>query len=322
MSKLNKNIKGKFFKYFKAKLKMKPSTKGWNRSNCPFCMGNYCFGVNVRDNKFHCFKCEQKGSLIEALMTMENLSTINEARKYINLQQEYEEYEDSAVIARYEKKPVDLPESFRLIINAEGMLGKAAQNYVKKRGFKVRDLAMKGIGYCLAGKYAGYIIFPFYRKTKLVFFQGRKFMGFGPKMQNPGNEDFGTGKTELMYNQDALYLYNRINIVESITNAITLGDNTVAILGKSISDYQLKLLIKSPCEYITILLDDDALDKACILAMQLCNYKRVRLIPMPKGKDVNDLGKKATLKLMKEHKVEKYNYFFKLRQNAGSVNTH
>lgn len=315
----NKNIRAKLFKYFKQRLNIKSSTKGWYRSDCPYCAGNYCFGVNMIKNEGKCFKCTERHSLIEVLMNMENLATLNEAKAFINLQAEYDGYEDAVVKERLEKKEVNLPESFKLILYPDGMLGKAAQRYMKKRGFKLEDLAMRGIGYCLDGDYMGYIIFPFYRKTELVFFQGRKFMGGGPKMKNPANEEFGIGKTEIIYNQDALFLYHRINIVESITNALTLGDNTIALLGKHISPYQLMQILKSPCTYITILLDDDALDEACNLAMQLVHYKKVRLVKMPKSKDVNDLGKIATKKLMQKTEYKNYNYFFKLRQEVNEI---
>lgn len=317
--KYNKSVRGKLFRYFKQRLGLKKSTAGWWRSNCPHCGGNFCFGIHIQKNICKCFRCEERTDLLGSLMSMENLKTLNEARAFINLQQEYDGYEDTA-ITRYEKKSVELPDNFHLILIRSGLIGKAAQRYLtKKRGFNLDSLAMKGVGYCTDGEYGGYIIFPFYIKTKLVFFQGRKFMGSGPKMMNPGNEDFGIGKTEIIYNQDALYLYDRINVVESITNALTLGDNTIAILGKSISDYQFKLLLKSPCTHITLLLDDDALDKACKLAMMLCGYKRVRLIRMPKEKDVNDLGKKVTRTLMKNFKYKQYTYFLKLRNKINET---
>lgn len=318
-TKYNKNIRGKLFKYFQQRLNIKPSTKGWYRSDCPYCAGNYCFGINLLKNECKCFKCEERHTMIETLMEMENLSTLNEAKSFINVQAEYDGYEDAIVKERLEKKDVKLPKGFKLILYPHGLLGKSAQRYVKKRGFDLQDLAMRGIGYCLSGDYAGYIIFPFYRKTELVFFQGRKFIGNGPKMKNPSNEEFGVGKTELIYNQDALFIYDRINVVESITNAITLGDNTIALLGKHISDYQLRLLLKSPCTHITILLDDDALNEACNLAMQLCHYKKIRVVIMPKKKDVNDLGRKETKKLIKKTEYQNYNYFFKLRQEVNAL---
>lgn len=253
-------------------------------------------------------------------MYMQEFQTINQARDFLKIQQEYEEYEDSGPVVRREKTDVKLPQSFRPIIQKEGILGRAAYRYLtKKRGFSELDLVLNGVGYCLEGPYAGYIIFPCYRKTQLIFFQGRRFIGNGPKMQNPQNEEFGVGKTEVIFNEDALMMYTHVNVVESITNAITLGENTVAIFGKSISDYQLKKIISASCTHITILLDDDAIDKAVELAMKLVHYKRVRLVRMPKDKDVNDLGRKRTRKLMRTFGFEKYHYFFKLRQKIHEI---
>lgn len=321
MSKLNKSLRGKFFRYFKGRLKIKSSTKGYYRSNCPYCAGNYCFSVHMNKNEAKCFKCEERHTLIELLMYMENFETVNQARDYLKVQQEFEEYEDAGEgSVRRERIDVKLPESFTTIIRKKGILGRAAYRYmIKKRGFNELDLVLNGVGYCLSGPYAGYIIFPCYRKTQLVFFQGRRFFGSGPKMMNPQNEEFGVGKTEVIFNEDALLMYTHINIVESITNAITLGENTIAIFGKSISPYQLKKIIASPCTHITILLDDDAIVKAIELVLQLVHYKRIRLVRMPKGKDVNDLGKKKTRKLMRQFGFEKYNYYFKLRQQVNAI---
>lgn len=317
--KYTKSIRGKLFKYFKQKLDIKPSTKGWYRSDCPYCGGNYCFSVHLIKNRGKCFKCLENGILIYHLMHMENFETFIQAKNYLNVQKEYEAYEDTVVKERFEKKRVLLPESFRLLNRKYGILGKAAGNYMKGRGYDILDLAMKGIGYCLEGLYAGYIIFPFYRRGELVFFQGRKFMGGGPKMQNPKNEDFGIGKTELVYNQDALFIYDRINVVESITNALTLGDNTIALLGKKISTYQFGLLMNSPCTHITLLLDDDALGDALELALRLVHYKKVKIVVMPQGKDVNNLGKLKTKALIKKSEYKTYNQFFKWRINVKEI---
>lgn len=321
MSKLNKSLRGKLFRYFKGRLKIKLSTKGYYRCNCPYCAGNYCFSVHMNKNEAKCFKCEERHSLIELLMYMEDFQAVNKARDYLKLQQEYEEYDDAGgTPTRRVKTDVNLPQSFTSIINRKGILGRIAYRYMtKKRGFNELDLVINGVGYCLEGKYAGYIIFPCYRKTKLIFFQGRKFVGNGPKMMNPENEEFGVGKTEVIFNEDALLMYTHINVVESITNAITLGESTVAILGKSISDYQLKKIIASPCTHITILLDDDALIKAIDLVLQLVHYKRVRLVRMPNGKDVNDLGRKKTRKLMGQFGYKPYMYYFKLRQKINAI---
>lgn len=301
-----KAIRGKIFKYFKDRLNVKLSTKGWYRSNCPYCGGKYCFGINLQKNIAKCFKCEERDAPIKVLMMMEQLETIVQARNFLNIQQEYEVYEEGTV-TRYIRKDVKLPEGFISIAIAEGMMGKAAQRYMRKRGFDINDLAIRGVGYCLEGEYSGYVIFPFYTKGKLIFFQGRRFAGGGPKMKNPSNEEFGIGKTEIIYNQDALFMYNTINVVESITNALTLRDNTIAILGKSISDRQFNYLVSSPCKRINIILDEDAYLKAIFLGLSLINLKKVKVIRMPKEKDVNNIGRTPTMKIVKETPIRNWN---------------
>lgn len=315
MKQYNKSIKGKLFKYFTDRLHIKPSTKGWMRSNCPYCGGKYCFGLHFDKYKAHCFKCEINENPIGTLIHMESFQTIQQAWNFLKVQQEYEAYEGYIIQKPLERKEVILPESFQPMNYKDGLLGRAAQNYMRGRGFNLDELTLRGIGYCLDGEYAGYVIFPFYHKGKLVFFQGRRCFGSGPKMKNPANEDFGIGKSSLIYNQDALFIYKTINIVESITNCLTLGDNTIGISGKSISDYQLSMVLNSPCDNVVILLDDDAIAKAIQLAMMMVNFKKVKLIKMPKEKDVNDIGRKATKELIKTTTYEGWVYYNRLRLN-------
>ena len=143
-------------------------------------------------------------------------------------------------------------------------------------------------------------------------------MGHGPKMKNPRNEDFGIGKSELIYNQDALFVYKTIEVVESITNALTLGERSVAILGKSISPYQLSMILSSPCESIHLLLDSDAYEKALTLALEICQHKSVKLIKMPTEQDVNDLGRKKAKDLIRDTPYLNWSELNRLRLNLNN----
>jgi DNA primase len=275
-------------------------------------------GINIQHDKAHCFKCLESKRTMELLMDMENFTSFAEARKFLAIQQEYEYFENQTQIKR-DFKPMELPEGYHLITQGTSAWGKAARYYLKKRGFNISRLALKGVGYCTKGEYAGYIIFPFYRQGKLVYFQGRIYMGTGPKMKNPTEEQYGVGKSQLIYNQDALFMYNKIYWVESITNAETLGDQAVAGLGKSISNYQLSNLLFSPCSTVIILLDPDAWEEAVKLSMQLVHYKRVKLVKLPEGKDVNDLGKRKTLRHVKATEYQNYMALLKLKLGGKST---
>lgn len=313
----NRNIKSKLYKYFKYRLDLKPSTKGFIRGNCPYCGSKFTFGVNIERLKVNCFKnCGVPKHPITLLMHLEEFETRNEAYDFLKVQQEYEFYD--SIVKREKvlaKREVELPESYTLINLGDSILSRIARNYLKGRGYNIDKLAMQGVGYCTSGQYEGYIIFPFYEQGKLVFFQGRRFAGNGPKMQNPAEEDFGIGKTQLIFNKDALFIYRRIFIMESITNTLTLGDRGIGLLGKKPSTSQISTIIKSPCEELIILLDPDALPEAIKLAMILCQYKKVKLIYWEGNKDVNDLGKKNIMEKIKQFDFLGYSDYFNLSKN-------
>ena len=151
-------------------------------------------------------------------------------------------------------------------------MAKSARSYLRGRGFSAFNLSYRGIGYCDSGEYFGYIILPYYQQGQLIYYQTRNFLGNGPKFKNPRVEDFGIGKTQLMFNADALALFTKIYLVESVTNSLTIGEKAVGILGKKISDYQFSAILRSPIEEIVIGLDDDALKEAIELAMRFVNY--------------------------------------------------
>lgn len=321
MREYNKSIQSKLFGYFKQRLNLKKSTKGYWRADCIYCGGNHTFGLNLEKRKSHCFKCLIKKSPIEVLMEIEKIETLQSAYKFLNLKEEYDLYDRETTRVHVEYKSIELPESFKPINYGDTMMAKSARRYLLKRRFNLTKLAIKGVGYCTTGDYEGYIIFPCYRNGKLIFFQGRKYLSNGPKMRNPPEEEFGIGKTEIIYNVDALYIYRKVNLVESITNAETLGDNTIAILGKVASQKQISEIISSPCEAIHIILDLDAVDNAIGLAMQLVNYKRIKLIIPIDDRDVNDLGKSIVKRWIKDAEYVSYSDLFrlKLNYNAKSV---
>jgi hypothetical protein len=320
MKQFNESIRGKLFGYFKSRLNIKPSTKGWWRGNCIWCGGTNTMGIHPEHSKAHCFKCLDSKPSIEVLMDIEGFATTNEAHKFLQIQQEYEYFEAYTRVQKREIKPVELPESFTLLSQGTNMYARSARAYMKGRGFSINRLSLKGVGFCTDGPYAGYIIFPFYTKGTLVYFQGRRFLPIGPKMKNPNVEDFGIGKEQIIYNQDALYMYNRCYVVESITNAETLGDSAVATLGKSISSYQLYHMIGSPCDRFIFILDPDAIKEALISAMQLVNYKKTKVIQIPYAdKDVNDIGKVKTLEFVKRTPYQTYNELFRLKLNVNGT---
>jgi len=224
------------------------------------------------------------------------------------------------------KKDNVLPEGYVNLKRGNNRLGKAARNWAKKRGFDVDYLAQKGWGYGTKDKYFGYIIMPFYYNNLLVYFNARLYIGNGPKFNNPEVEEFGLGKSFIIYNRDALYMYKRVFVVESVTNSETIGDNACAMGGKALSPYQINDIIKSPVEKIVIGLDEDAIDYAIRLAFQLIDYKKVKILMLPKEKDINDIGRKKTLQLSSKTKYLTYKTLQQLKNKVlnetGTIDTY
>lgn len=316
MREYNKNIRGKLFIYFKDRLSSKKSTNGWVRSKCYYCGGVQTMGINLQSFRVHCFKCGETSTPLKLLMEIESFKTYQEAYKFISIQQEYEAYEDSGR-EKIEITPVNLPESFQLLSLGNSMVAKAARHYMKKRGYKIDELSINGVGYCSEGEYGGYIVFPYYRKGKLVYFQGRLFMGAGTKMKNPLEAQFGVGKTQIIYNEDALYIYRKVYILESITNSLTLGSNASALSGKKASNWQMSKIISSPCEKAIIILDPDAYDEALDLALQLVHYKKTKVVKLPDGVDVNDYGRNKTLRIVRNTEYKKYMDLYREKLNIN-----
>jgi len=307
----NNHLKRKVAQYLKQKLGMYEYRRGWLKSDCPYC-GDHKFGVNLSQGRTNCFKCGNHPTLIELIMDLEYLSTVPEVTAYLNTFEGVAYYEE-LVEAHDLKENVTLPEGYHNIKRGENKLARAARKYLKGRGFDVEYLSTKGWGYCDTGKYFGYIIMPFYIKGKVSYFNARLFLGDGPKFNNPLVEDFGLGKNMLIYNVDALYMYKTIYAVESVTNSTTIGDNSIGLGGKKVSNYQKNVILKSPCERVIIGLDDDAIDDSIKLALDLHPFKKVKIMEFPYKVDINDMGRKEAMRISHTTRYLSYNDILSLK---------
>lgn len=308
---LNKNTIDKLYSYFLNRLNMRNYRRGWLKGDCPSCGKHDKFGINLHKDKTNCFVCDFHLSPLSLVMYIENISTYEEVKKVLNNYNDREYIEPA-----FEEIPivdVNLPEGYTNIALGDNFVATRAREYIKSRGFKVLNASMKGWGYCTEGEYFGYIILPFYVKGKLVYFNARRYIGSGPKYKNPPIEQVGIGKSLIIYNIDALYLYKDVYLIEGLFNAETLGNNAIASGGKKVSAAQISIINKSPVEDITIVLDPDAKREAVNLVGKFMYHKNVKLVYWEGDKDINDLGKKATLKIIEKFNFLNYNDFLKLK---------
>ena len=314
--KVTSNFKSKLYTYFVKRLGAFNYRNGWLKVPvCPFCGRELKLGINLNTYRTNCFKCGYHSNPSQLIMDVEGIETYNELLKLLD-NGEFTEYtfKEERVQLR-ERKVFYLPEGFRLVSQGSNQLAKSVRGYLRKRGFSSEYLSKAGVGYCTKGSFFGYLIIPFYYHGQLRYYNARLVYGRGPRYNNPTTDITGIGKEFIIYNHDALQLYNSIFVCEGALNALTLGERAIATMGKAVSAYQINELIKSPVERFILLLDPDAKLAAINLALKLVAYKKVKVVFLPDGKDVNDLGKKETLRYVYSTRYQDYNDLIKLKNS-------
>lgn len=320
----NLEVQEKILNYFQSRWGLKEAPKDWYRGDCPYCGGRNTFGINITNGATNCFKnkCSDNKRVFSVILELESLSSYSEVHKLIGTYNSalYSKLAPTRLIKNRKVEELKLPDDYKMIDEGNSITANLIRNYLtKKRGLKIKELTLKGIGYCTEGKLKGYVIIPYYFSGKLIYYTSRAVLATGPKFNNPDASNLEIGKSDVIYNQDALHTYSHVRIVESAFNALTYGNYAIALGGKYASDWQLLALIKAPVETYTIALDPDAMLEAYRLGLLLAFHKKVRILKLPKGRDVNDLGRKAIRKLEKKHKILTYNQILKLYKDAQSA---
>lgn len=317
----NKNFKSLIGAYFLSH-GFEVYKRGWLKGqyfSCPFCGREGKLGINPSTDFYHCFRCDAKGNLLDLILILEKLDTFNEGLKVL------EKYKDTGFKIKEEKvelkklRPLILPEGFKLLTQGTSQVAKSARAYVKSRGFDVQRLSKMGWGYSTDKQYFGYIIMPYYQNHQVIYYNARNYLSSGPRYLNPELSDSSLGKSQIIYNEEALYMYKSVYLCEGIFNAMTISpDRGICTAGKFLSQYQINKIIKSPVERVIICLDGDAIEQAIKLALNLVMYKQVKLVQFPKDKDINDLGLRKSLHLIYNTKYMNYSQLIQLKNGLAT----
>lgn len=313
--KITNQFKSKLKTYFIKRLGAFEYRRGWMKlPTCPYCHRELKMGVNLSMYRTNCFRCNKHPNPSQLVMDVEGFDTYHELINFLNNGQfeELEFHDEKVELA--EAKPLYLPDSFRLLSIGDSQIARSIRSYVKGRGFSIEELCKHGVGYATKkGSFVAYLIIPFYYHGQLRYYNARKVIGNGPRYNNPNKDITGLGKEFIIFNYDALEMYRSVFICEGALNALTIGDRAIATMGKAISAYQVNELLKSSCQRYIILLDPDAKKYAINLALKLVTYKKVKVVFLPEGFDVNDLGRKQTLKLVYQTRYQSYQDLIQIR---------
>lgn len=276
--------------------------------NCPVCDAGRNKGkleINYNKLVMKCWSCQDSpdglsGSLYSLIKEYGNKREIDAYREALK---DFE-YEDGYERQRDYVPNIFLPKTYQKITpNNLSHEMKQPYNYLIGRGITDKLIEKYEIGFCNSGFYNGRIIIPSYDKnSKLNFFVGRTYIGETPKYLNPE-----IIKYEVIINESNINWDSTIYLVEGMFDLIGLGvQNTIPLLGKTMSPRLYETLLEKSNGDIIILLDPDAKTYAYKIYKELESTKlsdKIWIVDLPLNLDIAEIrekyGQAGVLKALK-----------------------
>jgi DNA primase len=256
--------------------------------NCPECgleerKGN--LEVSLEKHLFHCWACGDVNGTHGTLGKLIDKYGNKKQKKIYNLLQP-EELKPK----EKQKNKLKLPEGFTLFKDSSLVypIRRQAYNYLIKRGITNNIIEKYGIGFCDKGSFSGRIIIPSYdSKNQLNYFIARSWdPNSRAKYKNPES-----AKDEIIFFENTINWDEDIYLCEGAFDAIFLP-NSIAMLGKHMSELLLTTLYEKANGNIILCLDSDAFQDAVKLYHNLNGgrlYGKIKIIKLTGDSDVADL---------------------------------
>jgi DNA primase len=259
---------------------------------CPFHMDSQpSCSVNLERNVFHCFGCDAKGSVLDFVARIENISILASAARVIDicaLRNDHPHCHTLAPKGEVSRKSRDparplQPLPFRLKLDP-------AHPYLSARGISPELAAQLGLGYCSSGTaLQGWICIPIHdERGVLVAYAGRWASDEIPQGISKYHLPRGFEKRRVLFGLDRVTGSEHLILVEgywSVFRLHLLGVPAVALMGRVLSAEQETLLRKSGVRRVTLLLDGDrpGREGAGKILPRLAAHFFVRVVNLPDG---------------------------------------
>jgi DNA primase len=268
--------------------KLHYESKGQISFDCPICDEDRHKGnleVNYFEHVYKCWSCGDENNTKGPLgKLIDNFGNKKQKKIYNLLQPEQHKPKEKR------KDRLRLPEGFTLFKDSSLVypVRRQAYNYLKQRGINDDIIEKYGIGFCDQGKFSGRIIVPSYdSKGELTYFIARSWdPNTRAKYKNPEAE-----KDIIIFNESLIDWSKDIFLCEGVFDSFFLP-NSIAMLGKHMSELLLNTLYEKAKGNIIIALDGDAFDGALRLYEELNGgtlYGKIKVLKLPEDKDVCDL---------------------------------
>lgn len=246
--------------------------------------------VNIRKSKFICFKSGVAGSLSylfhllgldldeEPVRSVASFDAIRGRLRCLGKRQGF-------------KLPrAEIPDWSRPVL-----AGSEVHRYLRGRGVADEDIDYYGIREG-SGEYAGWLVVPNLNSEGeceyWVSRNTRKKSYLNPQVDRRFHVGF--------LNQAISASPDHVIICEGVFSAVSAGRDAVASYGKLVTDDQLRRIWDSGVRKITLALDGDAWKETLDTARRGLKIGfEVRVVPLPRDKDPDDLGRPAFRSLLK-----------------------
>lgn len=280
-------------------------SKGQISFDCPVCSmekgldkgdGKGNLEINYFRHVYKCWVCSETDGTQGALgKLLDQFATKKQKKVYNLLRPDYQKPE----LKKANK--LRLPEGFTTFedSNARFIPHIEAMRYLKSRGITDEIINKYKIGYTVSGPFSYRIIVPsFDINGELNYFIARSWVPKKMKYKNPTAE-----KDQIIFNESIIDWEKDIYLVEGVFDGFFL-DNSIPMLGKRVSPLLFEMLYTKAKSNIIICTDGDAFSDGLKIYHELNGgvlYNKIKLIKLPRDKDVCDL----------RGKIEEYYYEIK-----------
>ena len=265
---------------------------------CPRCEHHKRkLAINIRKG-YHCWVCDWSGRNIYRIIRQFGTTDDKYEWKAFNQQIEIEKFADKLFGPKENEKQaeISLPNAFISLANKNlPTTSIYPLNYLKSRRIGKKDIMKWKIGYCPRGKYGGRVVIPsFDDQGEINFFVTRSYDRNWKKYMNP------EVSKDIIFNHPYVDFDEDLVLVEGVFDAIKAGDNSVPLLGSTLTEYSKLFgeIIRNDTP-IYLALDPDAVKKTNKLISLFLKYDiETHLIEVSPFNDVGEMKKSEFL----EHK--------------------
>lgn len=282
---------------------------------CPFCAEEHGsedtkghLYVNPDKAKWICFRCSSRGTLerlferigLDPLTEPDPIFSVDELAKALEAFQVTKEQEVPRLVLPCEDPRPVVPgtDAFRWLHYVRGYEYEQIDPYHLQWG---RHRFTRADG--TVSPEENRIYFPVYDLTgsKMVYWVGRKYLSSSeksPKYVNPP-----VAKTSV-FNLHRAYKADWVILCEGVLSAMAAGPQGVALLGKTPTPAQIRLLVSLGLQEYVVSLDGDARKEAYTLCQTLLGHGcHVSMVDLPDGSDPDSLPRESYQQLLADRHV-------------------